>query len=182
VSYRPKLFTGINLDGMTRSCCVLIKRRLEVTGLYAHYEKADKLHLTVAFLGWVNPDQVDVIEKTLRETAARVAPFSMTLDKIGAFPHERNAHIVWIGSSEKHPGFEALSTELRSGYEQLGFQFPKETIPHVTIARIKENRTHLPNVDFTPMDMWVSGITLFESLPGEETTRYEVLAEVELAG
>ena len=182
MSYRPKLFTGINLDPVTRNSCVLIKRRLELSGVNARFEKADKLHITVAFLGWVDPEHVKSIDKALQEAAARVAPFSLTLDKMGAFPHERNPHIVWIGSREKHPGFEALSAELRSGYKQLGFQFPKEAIPHVTIARIKENKTHLPNIDVTPMPMKVSRITLFESLPAGGTTRYEILGEAELAG
>ena len=182
MTYRPKLFTGINLDPSTRNICVLVKRRLELSGVDARFEKADKLHITLAFLGWVDPERVESIDHALREVAARVAPFSITLDKMSAFPHERNPHIVFIGSREKQPGFDALSAQLRSGYERLGFQFPKQAVPHVTIARIKANGVHLPNIDVMPMTTKVRRITLFESLPAEETTRFEIRAEAELAG
>lgn len=182
MAYRPKLFTGISLDAKTRAACAQIADRFERSGMRARFEPPDKLHITVAFLGWVPPEQVELIEEALRETAARVPPFSITLDKVGAFPNERNPHVVWLGSRAKHPEFETLAAKLRLAYEQLGFEFRKEAVAHVTIARIKENKTHLPIIDVTPMNMKVSRIILFESLPAGRTTRYEVLAEAKLAG
>lgn len=182
MAYRPKLFTGISLDAKTRAACAEIADRLQCSGMRGRLEQPEKLHITLAFLGWVNPQEVEAIERGLHESAACAAPFSITLDSIGAFPHERNPHIVWIGSREVNPGFAGLSAHVRSVYEALGFTFRKAFVPHVTIARIKEHKTHLPIIDVTPMPMKVSRITLFESLPAGRTTRYEVRTEAKLAG
>jgi 2'-5' RNA ligase len=47
-------------------------------------------------------------------------------------------------------------------------------VAHVTIARIKEQRVHLPLLEFKPMRLKVAELTLFDSLPDARTTRYEV--------
>ncbi|MBV8074412.1 MAG: hypothetical protein JO140_03205 [Candidatus Eremiobacteraeota bacterium] len=50
----------------------------------------------------------------------------------------------------------------------------KDAIVHVTIARFR-TAVRLPQIPFAEQTMRVEGFSLFESLPGETTTRYEVL-------
>jgi len=180
VTYRPKLFTGIELDDQTRVVCAQIASRLEAAGLRGRFEAPEKLHITVAFLGWVNAEQVEPIRDGLRQAAGELSPFAIALDTIGAFPHERNPHIVWIGSRERNRAFERLAGTLRSAYEPLGFTFQKEAIPHVTVARIKTDKQHLPMLEISPLQLNVRHITLFESMPAGRTTRYEIVHQARL--
>lgn len=172
--YRPKLFVGIELDKVVRTQCAQIAARLEAQGLDARFEPPEKLHITLAFLGWIQPEQLEPIRDAMHAFADAVAPFTLTLDTIGAFPHERRPKIVWIGSRDQGAPYRALAYSARLAYEPLGFRFDKDAIAHVTVARVKGGRAHLPMLDIKPMHVHVTQIVLFESLPAGRTTRYEV--------
>jgi 2'-5' RNA ligase len=174
MAYRPKLFAGIDLDERTRARCSELASRLDAQGVRARYESPEKLHITVAFLGWVDPQMMEPILQAFRTTASQTPAFTITLDKIGAFPHERNPHVLWIGTRRPPPEFRQLTADIRCAYQEIGFSFEKEPVAHITIARIKEQRIHLPVLSFRPVRMQVKELTLFDSVPDGRTTRYEV--------
>ncbi len=180
MAYRPKLFVGIDLDGRVRARCAEVASRLESQGLNARFEAPEKLHITLAFLGWADAEQVEPIRDVMRAVASGTSRFTLTLDKLGAFPHERNPHIVWIGAREQGQAFRELAHRTRDAYGDIGFHFEKDAVAHVTIARIKEQRVHLPLLEVTPMRLSVNELTLFESLPAARTTRYEVRDRAQL--
>ncbi len=171
-----KVFTGIDLTPTVRAKCNDVIERLRASGLDARFEAPEKLHITLAFLGWVEPEAAEAARDVLERTAQKVTTFDLTLDKLGAFPHERKPRIIWIGASEQGGAFRELSQMLRTAYEVLGFHFEKENVAHVTIARVKAGDAHLSILDVEPMKLPVSELTLFESIPGERTTRYEARA------
>jgi RNA 2',3'-cyclic 3'-phosphodiesterase len=174
VSYRPKLFTGIELDEPVRSWCAAISARLQTVAFPGRFELPEKFHITLAFLGWVDAERVEEIRKVMRDAAAHAAAFTITLDRVGAFPHERRPRVVWIGSHDQGTHFRTLSERLQTGYSEIGFRFDKPAVAHVTIARVREARAHLPMLDVEPIRLLVEHVTLFESIPAGHTTRYEV--------
>jgi 2'-5' RNA ligase len=174
-----KLFSGIDLTQSVRVKCGEVLERLRGSGLDARFEAPEKLHITLAFLGWVEPEAVEPARTALERTALGTAPFELTLDKLGAFPHERKPRVIWIGSSEQG-AFRSLSRALRAAYEKLGYHFEKETIAHVTLARVQGGNAHLPMLDMAPMKLTVWELALFESIPSDRTTRYEVRARYPL--
>ena len=177
---KPKLFTGIDLPPSVRAACNDVTERLRSTGLDARFEPPEKLHITLAFLGWVEPESIEAIRNALARAAQSAEPFEMTLDKFGAFPHERKPRVIWIGASEQGAPLRELSRAVRANYEALGFTFEKNAVAHVTIARVKGGDAHLPVLDVKPMKLAVRDLTLFESIPAGPTTRYEVRARYPL--
>lgn len=181
MSYRPKLFVGIELDDRVRAACASLAQRLMRAGLDARYEPVEKLHVTLAFLGWVEAEAVGPITDAMERVAREHAAFSLRLDRIGAFPHERKPRVVWVGSHDQGKAFRELSRALCVAYETLGFTFDKDALAHVTVARIKEPRRPLPMLDgIEPVEQRVASIALFDSIPDRGTTRYEVLKRAEL--
>jgi 2'-5' RNA ligase len=174
-SVRLRLFAGIELDEGVRNRCSAIQQRLIRAGLEAKYESTEKLHVTLAFLGNVERDRVESVERVLYEAALATPRLVLRLDRISAFPNERRPRIVWIGSRVQHPGFRMLSRKLRNAYQELGFTFENDTVAHVTLARIKGGGRHpVPMLDVDPIEVRVDEIALFESLQDETTTRYVV--------
>ena len=55
----------------------------------------DNLHLTLKFLGEVQPDSLETIKKELKKI--KFNKFSVQLDNIGVFPDEDYIRVVWIG-------------------------------------------------------------------------------------
>jgi 2'-5' RNA ligase len=153
---------------------------LRGAGLNARFEPPEKLHITLAFLGWVEPESIEAIRGALARAAHDAEMFDMTLDKLGTFPHERKPRVVWIGASEQGAALRELSRSVRANYETLGFAFEKNAVAHVTIARVKGGDAHVPVLDVKPMQLTVRDLTLFETVPAGPTTHYEVRARYPL--
>ena len=179
---KRRLFVGIALDSQARAACAAVAEQLRRTGLAAKYEAPEKLHATLAFLGFVEPTRVDEIASTLASCAKRSDPFAVMLDKCGAFPHERRPRVVYVGAREQGAPFRALAVVVREAYAALGFEFKDDPVAHVTIARIKESKRPLPLVEFAPITVDIRGLSLFESLPdpANKTSRYEIIATAPL--
>jgi RNA 2',3'-cyclic 3'-phosphodiesterase len=178
-----RLFVGIELDGSARSACAAVSSELRKSGFTAKYEAPEKLHVTLAFLGFVDPGRVEAVAAELASCARASRPFEVTLDKLGAFPHERRPRVVYVGAREQGAAFRALAARVRAAYGGLGFEFDKDSVAHVTIARVKESKRPLALIEFAPIQLTVRTLTLFESLPdaANETSRYEARLSVALS-
>ncbi|MGB6985307.1 MAG: RNA 2',3'-cyclic phosphodiesterase [Candidatus Aquilonibacter sp.] len=170
-----RLFAGIELDPATRGACAHVQERLRAANFDARYEPAEKLHVTLAFLGRVEDARLADVEEILDDVAAHHDRFELALDKLGAFPHERRPRIVFVGSRAQGAAFRSLATELRERYAAMGFSFEDDVVAHVTIARVKGGSAWpLPLLDVAGMQLAVGALALFESLPDKQTTRYVV--------
>ncbi|MBV8529850.1 MAG: RNA 2',3'-cyclic phosphodiesterase [Candidatus Eremiobacteraeota bacterium] len=167
----------MDLDETARTACAAVSEVLQKTGFAARYEGAEKLHVTLAFLGYVEPSRCASIVSKLASSARRADPFGVTLDKLGAFPHERRPRVVYAGARDQGAPFRALAQIVRSAYEGLGFEFRDDAVAHVTLARVKESRRPLPSIEFDPIALEIRELVLFESLPDKahNTSRYEII-------
>ena len=180
---KPKLFVGLALGPDVQTHFAEIAHRLEDRGLRARYEALEKYHVTLAFLGWVDPSLTDPIRAAMQAVAARSKPFNLQFDRVGAFPDERRPRVVFLGSHNQPQAFRDLAQMLRTSYEAMGFTFKDAAVAHVTLARIKENRRPMPTIsDFPAIEVPVGALTLFDSIHEKETTRYEQLVSTPLSG
>ena len=175
-----RYFVGIDLDDAARNACASVAERLRETGFSAGFESADKLHVTLAFLGNVAEERFDELRSALERAASALSPFDLTLDRIGAFPHERSPHVVYIGARQQGAGFRNAATVVRSEYANLGFAFEDDAVAHVTIARVKGS-AHVgpaPAIEVGPIPIPIVELVLFESIfdPSRRSTRYEIAA------
>ncbi|MEM0129101.1 MAG: RNA 2',3'-cyclic phosphodiesterase [Thermoplasmata archaeon] len=95
-------------------------------------------HLTLRFLGEVDPARRGALESAGRSAARRVAPFPAVLAPIGAFPSARDPRIVWIGVEEGRPTLARLAEGLQAALGKEGFPpDPRPFVPHATWRRIR---------------------------------------------
>ena len=178
-----RLFAGIELDAATRQACAQVQDRLRAANFNARYEPSEKLHVTLAFLGHVEPARVPAVEGALDAVASQTPAFALVLDKLGAFPHERHPRVIFIGSRAQDAVFRNVVTALRRHYEAMGFRFVEDAVAHVTVARVKGGSARaLPLLDIAVMELATNAIVLFESLPDKQTTRYVVRHTASLKG
>jgi 2'-5' RNA ligase len=179
---KRRLFVGIALDARARAACAAVAEEVRKTGLAAKYEAPEKLHATLAFLGFVEPSRVEEIRAALESCGNRSKPFRVALDKLSAFPHERRPRVVYVGAREQGAPFRELAENVRDAFAALGFEFHNDAVAHVTIARVKESTRPLPLVEFAPIAVDIQELALFESLPdpANKTSRYEIIARVTL--
>jgi len=109
----------------------------EATDMRASWVRVENYHVTLRFLGEIDPLLTVDLERISRRVAGRLEPFTLTLDRLGCFPSAERARVLWIGG-EASPVFHGLASSLH--HELLKLDFPPERRPtgaHVTLARIK---------------------------------------------
>ena len=90
-----------------------------------------KAHLTLAFLGEIAPDRVGAAIEAARSVSG--PPFTMTLDRLGAF---RRAGVAWAGASMPDPALLALQGALEAELRARAFELEARPFkPHVTLVR-----------------------------------------------
>ena len=130
---------------------------------------AANLHLTLAFVGEVAPDRVDLLLGAGRDVAAEIAPFTLVLDRLGAFDR---GGIAWIGATEIPSGLSGVAHRLERRLSAAGFRVDRRAYaPHLTLAR---KCTALPIAPRAASVAWrVEELALVESVlrPGGSSYR-----------
>ena len=89
------------LDDASRAACAGVSEGLQRTGFAARYEAARKVSRYAGLFGQRRRETVRGNRICTQRGSAQNAPFPLTLDKIGAFPHERKPRVVYIGAREQ---------------------------------------------------------------------------------
>ncbi len=133
--------------------------------------RAESIHLTLAFLGAVEPGRLDDLKAAAASVAVR--PFELVLDATGCWPHNR---IAWAGATATPPALETLVGELRAALAGAGFRFdPKPFVPHLTLVRKAQPGFAAPAL--APIAWAVTGFALVRSLMQAAGSRYTIEAE-----
>jgi len=139
---------------------------------HAKWERDEKLHLTLQFLGEQPPDRV-VRAIELARTIP-VPSFTLSIGGFGAFPNEKRPHVLWIGV---HGDAALLANALGEAFGKDGFPIDARAYhPHVTIARLRGRR--LPELPALPPTepFMVDRFALIESRDGG----YHLIEELRL--
>lgn len=134
---------------------------------------AAKLHLTLVFLGEVDPVRVPALARAAQGVAG--VSFDLSLDRLGAFARAR---VAWAGC-ERPPGkLLAMQAELERRVRDAGFSPDgRPYAAHLTLAR--HARTPLATEGMDPVTWRVGSFALVESTPGAGT--YRTVAEWAMA-
>jgi 2'-5' RNA ligase len=109
------------------------------TGANLRLVNPQNIHLTVRFLGDINPFMVEAIHEEMKQIS--FTPFTVELEGLGAFPKPNYPRVIWAGirkgAKEVRKVFEQLEPRLRG----LGFKpDTKGFTAHLTIARVRTGR------------------------------------------
>jgi len=102
----------------------------------ARWVRPENLHLTLAFLGSVEPGRLAGLSAAVAPAFTRSEPLALAVEGGGTFPPERPARVAWVGV-EGGPALAALQREVSAAASKaLGLApetrpFP----PHLTLAR-----------------------------------------------
>jgi 2'-5' RNA ligase len=97
------------------------------------------IHLTLKFLGDVDAAKIPPITAAMEEAARGIAPFSLKVEGLGAFPNLRRVQVVWVGVGGEVDKLAHLQQRLESNLAGLGFTPEKRRFsPHLTLARVRD--------------------------------------------
>lgn len=100
-------------------------------------------HLTLRFLGEVAPERVGPIAAALTPVGARLAPFDLTLEGVGAFPSAERPRVVWVGATAGAQELSELAARVREALAGEGAPDREGAfVPHLTLFRVRSARDH----------------------------------------
>jgi 2'-5' RNA ligase len=185
-----RTFIAVPLPQPVLATAAALQALLRGQGLRFKWVRPEGMHLTLKFLGDVDPDRVPEIGQALLAAAGTMAPFTLNARGLGVFPGTRKARVLWMGLEGQLDPLMALQAAVESELSRIGFAADERPFKaHLTLARIKAPiRLSLPEPLLSKVEKDESGpftverICLFRSELKPTGAVYTRLAEAELKG
>jgi RNA 2',3'-cyclic 3'-phosphodiesterase len=148
-------------------------------------------HVTLRFLGEVDPDGIERIVAAMPAAAGSVAPFDLGLGGVGAFPSAAGPRVVWLRVREGEDEVRRLAAGVSDALARIGWPpEPGPFVPHVTLFRVRSPRDRQRALDLlegrtappTAPVVRVRAVALKESRLGPHGAEHRVLREFTLGG
>lgn len=180
-----RAFIAIDIPSFVREKIADLQNSFKPLGLDVSWVKPSNFHLTLKFLGNVNPDRIPEIKERLKATLASVPCFLTAVSDVGVFPSPERPRVLWVGL-ENSGSLADLQRKIDAGLAQIGFE-PESKVfsAHLTLGRIKSGKTGWQNalkntkkIETEPFE--ISAVILYESQLTREGSIYTVLEEFRL--
>ena len=177
-----RAFFGLPLPEEQRRALEPFLARCAAVAPAFRWEPADKLHLTIRFLGHVELSVAEAIARAVE--AERPAAFELALDGLGTFKRGRLARVVWLGLSLGVEPARQLARLVEDRCRQAGLEPEKRSFSaHLTLARARDrDGAPLPDLGAPPaLAAWrTTELVLYRSHLGRSGSVYEPLRSISL--
>jgi 2'-5' RNA ligase len=137
----PRAFVGIFLSEQVRRAVSAEMDRLRPLSRTVAWVAPHNLHVTLRFLGDQTEEQLADVVPALEEAVRGVAPFTIGLRGLGAFPGLEHPRTLWVGIAEGSKEVRDLQARVARTLETRGFPLEARAWQaHVTIGRIVDER------------------------------------------
>ena len=180
-SAKHRLFFGLEIPALVKQR--LLSAQQPIAG--ARWQRTDQLHLTLAFLGNVQEQQLPDICEAARNLP--VKPFPLTVSGLGCFGDPDHPRNLWAGV---HPVDElaGLHRALIQRLASLGFGQEKRAFrPHITLSRFGKEAGSVRQLlqkqqPFDAGTVLVDRFALFDSVTREQGSFYQIIDRFSLVG
>lgn len=131
-----RLFLAIELPDPVRAHLVEVRRRLEAALPRFSCTRDENMHLTLKFLGDVDPKRVLDITQSLARIS--VSPFELLAERVECFPAREPIRVLTAALTGQLPPLRALVESIEQRCKFLGFEREQRAYkPHITIGRAR---------------------------------------------
>jgi len=187
-----RVFLAVELSSDVREKLFSLQQELKKTLPPINWVRPESIHLTLRFLGYVEPSLVSQLLSALEPIGREQDGFSIEVQGLGVFPQVKHPRIFWVGLTGNMQALQDLVFEIDVVLEAMGFPPEEKTYhPHLTFARIKrENakvgsaliQTRALESDQHLGTVIVDRFTLFQSDLDSSGARYTSLWTVPFSG
>ncbi|KGG80789.1 hypothetical protein Y919_04150 [Caloranaerobacter azorensis H53214] len=131
-----RLFIALSFDKELKERIAKIQKKVKINSSKGRWVYFDNFHLTLKFLGSVDKNYIDDINKSLEKIASDFTEIKLKLDKLDYFPGKGMMRVVWLGVSGEVEKVKQM--KLAVDKEMIKYGFAKEKrkyTPHITLAR-----------------------------------------------
>jgi RNA 2',3'-cyclic 3'-phosphodiesterase len=135
MSEKTHYFLAMRLPDSIKKDLHQARLEFEKSLTFKRWVHMEDYHITLAFLGFANQNQLIEIKDLVAKQLENEKIFSLTITKLGTFGMETSPRIFWAGL-EVSKELQDLREKVYTACGQAGFQLEKRPFhPHITLAR-----------------------------------------------
>ena len=167
-----RIFVAIELSDAASSACVahIASLRREFPTARIGWERPEKLHITLKFLGPTGEDTLSKLNEEMGRIVPGLSSGRLKLGSPGVFPNKNRARIVWIGADDLDSFADRANAVVEETCRPLGFDSDNRRFtPHITIGRVRDPNTVGAAIDahlkahIEPVEFVANGLVIYES-------------------
>jgi 2'-5' RNA ligase len=133
-----RLFIAVNIPEEVKEEIEKLQRVLKKMPVDVKWEKKEKFHLTLKFLGEVSEEIAPALRPAIEKTLCGERPFAVSLCGLGGFPSADRPRVVWLGMREGRETLERIAGRIDEELAALGFAKEKRKFSaHLTVGRAR---------------------------------------------
>lgn len=163
---RIRAFIAAELpNGVTQALATFIGELQASMPSEVRWVRPENIHLTLKFLGNIEPESVQPLSEVVDRCVASITPFDLYIEELGAFPALNSPKAIWVGLGGQLHILRDLQLSLDEQLVELGYDKEiKYFIPHLTIGRTK-NGMHLAGRKKIGLALSTASVEIGASLP-----------------
>lgn len=131
-----RIFVAVDLDSPSRREIDKLLEKLSKKHWQVRWEKPEKLHITLVFLGWQEEINLDKAKTILKKI--KFFPIVLSFKGLGCFPDYQWPRIIWLGLAGDLKSLVLLRDQIKKEFKGAGFNIDSRPfVPHITLARVK---------------------------------------------
>ena len=185
INLERRVFIGIPIGDKIKSILPSLKTSIHSSRDIIRWIPPENIHLTLSFLGNISDQDIPNIIQSLKNCNT-FKYFKIKIESTGVFPSVNFPKILWTGISNGVDELTSLQTYIEKSVRKYKEINRKEKfIPHITIARIRRSRRKIDvlpflNTVYSPIELDINSICLYESILLPVGAKYMVLTEFPL--
>ena len=136
-----RVFIAIPIPGKCLEFLSQIQDQLKECAADVRWTRIDSIHLTLKFLGEIDPGTLPVLTESLYSVVHPFKSLNLRLTGWGSFPNWKNPRIIWYGIEGDLDALCSLQGSVETVCGKIGF--PPEDRPfkpHLTLGRVKSRK------------------------------------------
>lgn len=122
-----------------------VQRDLQSHAAEVRWTSVHSMHLTLKFLGEVDPVIIPELAQSLRAALIGAHSFNLCLSELGSFPNAQNPRILWCGVGGAQDSLLHLQETVERTCGSYGLAAEERPFnPHLTLGRVKGRRNLRP--------------------------------------
>jgi len=187
-----RIFIAIALSKPTKKELSKLLKKLERKHWKVKWEKPEKLHITLAFLGWnIKESIIPKIKKACQNSVKNISPFTLKFKGLGCFPGYHWPRVIWLGAVGNLKSLAKLQKNIYKELKKQSFKIKEKPFsPHITLGRVKKARGRerkeigrqlkaLKIIDFKSQ-VNVDKIIIYQSILSRSGSTYKKLEQISL--
>ena len=135
---KVRTFVAIPIPAEIRRRLVEVEQDLMPAKAGVKWVPEDSFHVTLKFLGYVEPERLEAIAGGVEAAIQGTGPFEVELAGVGAFPKITRPSVVWVGVTRGGQEMISLADRIDREMAKIGFEREKRPFsPHITLGRVK---------------------------------------------